>query len=134
MLVGLLADTHIPYRATKLPAPILESLHGVDLILHAGDVDEPWALAPLQEIAPVYAVRGNYHLLDLSSGGRTLPEVVEIELAGFQVVLTHGNPSGLASWGWKIISSLRQLAGHNDYPAQDRTIVQPLLNRFPKPI
>jgi len=33
---------HVPYRAAEITPQFLEALAGVDLILHAGDVDEPW--------------------------------------------------------------------------------------------
>jgi len=70
-------------------------LDGVDVILHAGDVDDPAALEPLCEIAPVHAVRGNLHILDLSDGGASLPAVIELELRGKRIVLTHGHQPGL---------------------------------------
>ncbi|MCD4739494.1 MAG: metallophosphatase family protein [Anaerolineae bacterium] len=132
MLVGLLADTHVPYRASELPEAVVASLRGVDLILHAGDVDEPWALAPLQALAPVHAVRGNYHLLDRSSGGHTLPAAVEIEVAGFQIALTHGHRPGLEGMAWKVWALLRKLAGCGYFPAQEWVIVHTLLRRFPR--
>ncbi len=113
--VGLLSDTHIPYRMRRLPDVLFDALGGVALILHAGDVDDPRALASLREIAPVHAVRGNVHPLDLSDGGASLPPVVELTLAGQRVVLTHGHWSGLSAlWlkGWDILS--RYLAWDDD--------------------
>ena len=95
LTVGLLSDTHIPHRLRTLPDSVLDALAGVDVILHAGDVDQPEALDPLRAIAPVYAVRGNVHVLDLSDGGAALPAVVELYLAGRRVVLIHGHRPGL---------------------------------------
>ena len=95
LIVGLLSDTHIPHRLRVLPEAVLDALAGVDLILHAGDVDSPESLDPLRAIAPVYAVRGNVHVLDLSDGGAALPAVVDLHLAGRRVVLTHGHQPGL---------------------------------------
>ncbi|HRU95624.1 MAG TPA: metallophosphoesterase family protein, partial [Anaerolineae bacterium] len=80
MRIGLLADTHVPYRMAEIPARVVSSLRGVEVILHAGDVDEPWALAPLEALAPVLAVRGNYHILERSAAGASLPRVIEVEL------------------------------------------------------
>ena len=88
---GLIADTHIPYRVKQLPEAVFEAFAGVDVILHAGDVDVPTALEPLRSMAPVHAVRGNFHILDLSDGGAALPAAIELELAGRRVVLTHGH-------------------------------------------
>jgi len=97
LTIGLLSDTHVPHRVKHLPQAALDALAGVDVILHAGDVDDPAALEPLRAIAPVHAVRGNFHFLDLSDGGAALPAVIELELAGKRVVLTHGHQPG--PWG-----------------------------------
>jgi uncharacterized protein len=131
---GLIADTHIPYRAKHLPEAVFEAFAGVDIILHAGDVDDPAALEPLRSIAPVHAVRGNVHFLDLSDGGASLPKVIKLELAGKRVVLTHGHQPGLGgfiikgtrflvNWaglldnGWLNQWNARRLA--RDYPKAD---------------
>ncbi len=132
MRLGLIADTHIPYRASEIPPPVLQALVGVDLILHAGDVDEPWALDVLQELAPVYAVRGNYHVFDRSSGGAALPESVEIEVAGFHIGLIHGHKIGLTTWFWKAYMLLQNLRGRWTLPAYDRAVARALLRRFPQ--
>ena len=52
--IGVISDTHghLEPRAVK-------ALQGVDLILHAGDIDGPDVLGRLERIAPVVAVRGN---------------------------------------------------------------------------
>jgi len=100
--VGVISDTHLPYRMAKLPPIIFNIFSEVDIILHAGDVDEINLLAPLGEVAPLYAVRGNIHLLDLSWGGKDLPLSVELNLADYQVVVTHGHRPGLIGWLTKI--------------------------------
>ena len=131
--VGLLSDTHVPYRAPEIPPAVLAALRGVDLILHAGDVDEPWALDPLREIAPVHAVRGNLHLLDRSGGGRSLPESVMVEAVGHRIAVTHGHQLGALMTGlWKARCAWRNLRGHADFPAYNAAIVQSLLRRFPQ--
>jgi len=132
MRIGLLADTHVPYRADGIPAPVLDALRGVDLILHAGDVDEPWALDALRELAPVHAVRGNYHLFDASSGGASLPESVELEVAGFHIGVIHGHRMGPATWFWKFYLLLENMCGRWSTPAYDRAIARALLRRFPQ--
>lgn len=107
--VGLLSDTHLPHRMKRLPTEMFDVFDGVDVILHAGDVDRPVELDPLREMVPVYAVRGNVHFLDLSSGGVSLPRQVELHLAGRRVLLTHGHSPGLESlWvkGWDVVFRL----------------------------
>jgi len=59
MLIGLLADTHIPEAARVLPPQIAEVFRDVDLILHAGDIYVPSVLDQLEHIAPVMAARGD---------------------------------------------------------------------------
>jgi hypothetical protein len=132
MRIGLLADTHVPYRADSIPDPVLDTLRGVDLILHAGDVDEPWALDVLRELAPVYAVRGNYHLFDGSSGGASLPETVELEATGFRIGMAHGHRMGLATWFWKFYLLFENMHGQWSPPAYDRALARALVRRFPQ--
>ncbi|HNT76253.1 MAG TPA: metallophosphoesterase family protein [Anaerolineae bacterium] len=132
MRIGLLADTHVPYRAAAIPKQVLTALRGVDLILHAGDVDEPWALAPLQQLAPVHAVRGNYHILDGSSGGAELPPSVEITAAGFRIAMTHGHQLGWLTPFWRIYVTWRNMGGQWRTPAYDAALVRALLRRFPQ--
>jgi hypothetical protein len=115
LTVGLLSDTHIPHRMGCLPPEALEALAGVDLILHAGDVDDPAALAPLRALAPVHAVRGNVHLLDLSDGGASLPRTVRLELMGWRVLLIHGHQLGLLSLWLKGRDVVRERMGWGDH-------------------
>jgi len=130
LTLGLISDTHVPYRMKRLPDELFEALEGVDLILHAGDVDDPAALESLRRIAPVHAVRGNLHVLDFSDGGASLPGVLELTLAGQRVVLTHGHhpgPPGFWFKGWDLI--LRLLGG--DDGIFNRRIVRRLTRIYP---
>jgi uncharacterized protein len=53
-LIGVISDTHGLLRPQAIQA-----LHGVELIIHAGDIGNPEVLSSLERIAPVHAVRGN---------------------------------------------------------------------------
>ena len=131
LVVGLLSDTHVPRRLKRLPETVLDALAGVDLILHAGDVDDPAALEPLRAIAPVHAVRGNVHLHEFSDGGAALPTVVELYLAGRRIVLTHGHQPGLFGlWlkGWDV---LVKYLGLMDGTAFNRRIARRLVRLHP---
>ena len=88
MLVGLIADTHIPYRRRYLPVAALKALEGVDLILHAGDINVPQVLDLLRSIAPVEAVAGNGDGDDLA---QILGDSKILQLNGYMVGLTHGH-------------------------------------------
>ncbi len=87
--IGVVADTHVPDRVSRLHPGLLPALDaaGVDLILHAGDVCVPGVLAALGEIAPVWAARGNR---DWAFYGR-LPLRLRLDLAGMPVILSHGH-------------------------------------------
>lgn len=85
-----MADTHCPEFLDELPAALLEGLHGVDLILHAGDVGGPSTLARLREVAPVEAVRGDHD--------GTMPELplcLVVAAGGRRLVVVHGNRTRL---------------------------------------
>ena len=86
--VGVVADTHCPEFLDHLPKRLFEVLQGVDLVVHAGDIDGEETLDALRRVAPVEAVRGD-HDLSLSA----LPKFREIEVEGKRIVIVHGNRS-----------------------------------------
>lgn len=92
MLVGVIADTHIPHRLKAIPPAVFEIFSEVDLILHAGDIVDPRILEDLASLAPVKAVRGNVHLVDRTWDPQ-LPQVQQLDILGHQIVLTHGHGS-----------------------------------------
>ncbi len=57
--IGVISDTHIPRKGSKLPDFLMERLSGVDMIIHAGDICKDYVIYELEEIAPVIAVLGN---------------------------------------------------------------------------
>ncbi len=96
MKVGLISDTHIPEAMPELWPHLYELFHGVECILHAGDIHHLSVIDELNRIAPVYAARGNG---DDGSGGRDIQPDDErlkenwlLELNGFKVGLTHYVP------------------------------------------
>jgi putative phosphoesterase len=132
LTIGLLSDTHIPHRLKRLPDAVFDALAGVDLILHAGDVDDPAALEPLRTIAPVYAVRGNIHIQELSDGGAALPDVVELQLAGRRIVLTHGHRTGLFGFCLKCLDVITQWLRLADNGDCNRRIARRLAQTYPE--
>ena len=95
--IGLIADTHIPEARATLWPQVYEAFDGVDRIFHAGDIHELWVLDTLEEIAPVYAARGNG---EDGSGGRDVqPEdprlryAWSLPLENLTVGLTHYIPA-----------------------------------------
>jgi putative phosphoesterase len=92
-----------------LPDEIFDIFRDVDLILHAGDVDRIEYLDDLAALAPLHAVRGNPHFLDLSDGGRDLPVELQLTIAGHSVIVNHGGWFNLWSQAgdWFVESVLR---------------------------
>lgn len=86
--IGVVSDTHCPEFLEHLPERLFEVLRGVDLVIHAGDVNSPETIAKLGRIAPVEAVRGD-HDRTLSA----LPLSREITIEGRRIVVVHGNRS-----------------------------------------
>lgn len=132
MIIGVLSDTHLPYRLATLPDELFEVFAGVDLILHAGDVDRIEYLQPLKTIAPVYAVRGNAHLGDLSWGGRELPAEIVLSLAGHQVVLRHGHREGWLGWALKLPELIQSAFIHDGDFHHNTRIIRRLNKQYPQ--
>lgn len=86
MRVGVLADSHVGGHLPRLPPEVLERFDGVDLIIHAGDVNAPRVLDELREVAPVAAVRGNHDRGPL----RRLPPALVVPAGPFRIGVTHG--------------------------------------------
>jgi putative phosphoesterase len=116
----------------RLPEVVLDALDGVDVILHAGDVDRPEELESLRGIAPLYAVRGNVHVFDLSGGGASLPHLVDLRLAGHEILLTHGYPPGLASFWFKGRDVALHVLGANDASRLNARTARRLAHLYPE--
>ena len=100
--IGVIADTHVPQRLRRLPDGIPAAFRGVDLILHAGDLNSVRVVTELEEIAPVQAVAGN---ADLFRSGLPLTRVLEIE--GRRIGLTHGH----GGWARYLVGKARDVLG-----------------------
>jgi len=86
MRLGVIADTH-----GLLRPEVFDAFAQVDHILHAGDLGSLDLLTELEVLAPVTGVFGNTDGLDVR---RRLPQVAQIELEGFDIVVTHGDELG----------------------------------------
>ena len=81
MQIGVISDTHGLLRPEAL-----EALQGADLIIHAGDIGQPQILQSLQNLAPVFAIRGN---VDTESWYQEFPLTEVIEAEGFFFYIIH---------------------------------------------
>ncbi|HEV3103694.1 MAG TPA: metallophosphoesterase family protein [Candidatus Dormibacteraeota bacterium] len=86
--IGVVSDSHCPEFLDRLPDRLFDVLRGVDLIVHAGDVNGGETIAALAGIAPVEAVRGDHD--DAALG---LPLSREVAVEGKRIVIVHGNRS-----------------------------------------
>ena len=94
--IGVLSDTHIPVDAKVIPCQIEEVFHGVDLILHGGDIYEPSVLDDLERIAPVLAAEGDDDDYDVTSDKRVKKKQT-LTVDGVNISITHIEP-GLGPW------------------------------------
>ena len=89
MRIGIVSDTH-----DRVLAALHAALAGVDEILHAGDIATAEALAEIETIAPVTAVRGN---MDDRALADRLPKDRILERDRVRIALVHGHRVGRAS-------------------------------------
>ena len=82
MRIGVISDTHMPRRGKTLPNFVLEAFADVDMILHAGDINDWSVLQELNELAPTTAIAGN---TDSHAVTDILGQMVLLELHGFKV-------------------------------------------------
>jgi putative phosphoesterase len=83
----LLADTHVPARAKRLPDAVLRAVDDADIVVHAGDWVDVATLDLLQSRARVlHGVYGNNDGPDLRA---RLPEVARFAVEGLQVAVIH---------------------------------------------
>jgi uncharacterized protein len=87
VLVAVIADTHLPRGARRLPEACVERLRAADVILHAGDVVADAVLRELSALGPpVHAVHGNMDDLVLCE---RLPETLVVDVSGLHIGMTH---------------------------------------------
>ena len=77
--IGVISDTH-----NFLDPKILPLFAGVDHILHAGDIGQPWLILQLEDVAPVTAVSGN-----TDDPGFHYNQTEVVELADRKFLLHH---------------------------------------------
>ena len=90
--IGILSDTH-----GLLRDEVLQVLEGCDAILHGGDINRQEIIDKLNQIAPVYVVRGNND----KDWAEHLPLFLDITLFGLRIYITHKKkdlPSDLSSY------------------------------------
>jgi hypothetical protein len=84
--IAVVSDTHIPSRASEIPAWVREEVDRADVVVHAGDFDSPAAYESFRDLAPdAVCVTGN-----MDPDSLELPVVETLEAGGVRFVITHG--------------------------------------------
>ena len=78
--IAVLSDTH-----GLLRPEVLTAIDGCDAIIHGGDINKPEIIDRLQEIAPVYVVRGNND----KDWAVDLPHSLTFTVEGVRFFLVH---------------------------------------------
>jgi uncharacterized protein len=87
MLIAVVADTHMPRGARRLPDACAERIAAADLLLHAGDFTTVDVLRQLEAIGPPLAgVHGNVDAADVRA---MLPAERVVDAAGARIALVH---------------------------------------------
>lgn len=79
--IGVISDTH-----GTLTRAAVTALEGVNMIIHAGDIDKQDVLANLRTIAPVIAVRGN---MDAGKWALELQKTEMVKINTFTIFVLH---------------------------------------------
>jgi putative phosphoesterase len=86
-VIAVLADTHMPKGARRLPERCVEAVGAAEAVIHAGDFFAASALDELRALCPVvHAVHGN---VDEPGLQRSLAAELEIEVGGRTVAIVH---------------------------------------------
>jgi len=88
--VGAISDTHARSLG-ELPQEALKMLSKVDLIIHAGDYTH---LSLLEELRGMGEFKGVFGNMDPPEVRKVLPQVLKLEVGGFEVGVTHPSEGG----------------------------------------
>ncbi|MBA3262613.1 MAG: metallophosphoesterase family protein [Thermoleophilaceae bacterium] len=87
MLVAVIADTHLPRGARRLPDACVERIAAADLLLHAGDFITAEVVRELEAIGPpLVGVHGN---VDSSEVRRLLPAERAVGVEDARIAMVH---------------------------------------------
>jgi hypothetical protein len=118
---ALIADTHMPRGARRLPEQCVRIIEATDIVIHAGDFMREEAYEEIAAIGPpLVAVYGNVDAIPLRE---RLPERVEVELGGAVLGVIHdGGPAKgrLRRMRRAFPNADAVLFGHSHIPLRER--------------
>lgn len=104
--VVIIADSHIPSRAARIPDWVRDRVATADHLIHAGDFDSPEALETVRSLGPlVTVVRGN-----MDPDSLDLAEVETLDVGDVRFVVTHGTGSP-RGWTDRVVETAHEHAG-----------------------
>ncbi len=119
-MIAVLADTHMPKGARRLPARCVELIAAAEATIHAGDFCGASALAELRGLCPVvHAVHGN---VDEPALRDSLPATLEVELGDLTVAMIRdaGPAKGrLARMRRRFPDAAAVVFGHSHLPLHE---------------
>jgi uncharacterized protein len=88
MVIAVIADTHLPRGARRIPDACVERMRESDLVIHAGDISTREVLDQLAKTVdrPIAAVHGNVDTAELQN---ELPEARVIDADGAKIAVVH---------------------------------------------
>lgn len=94
--IGVLSDTHIPDRASKIPDQLIQRFNdsNVDVIVHAGDMSTLAVKEELESIAPVFVVCGN---MDADEVCEEFPKRAVLEVNDLRIGVLHNTVNPLSN-------------------------------------
>ncbi|MFX0070826.1 MAG: metallophosphoesterase family protein [Candidatus Hermodarchaeota archaeon] len=93
LLIGLIADTHVPSRGPHIPIKIINDFkeRNIDYLFHLGDFESFKAYQELVDAFGKDKVIGIIGNMDFDRKlKKILPETLELELYGHKIFMTHG--------------------------------------------
>jgi putative phosphoesterase len=87
MVIAVIADTHLPRGARRIPDACVDRMRDADLVIHAGDISTRAVLDDLEAIGPpVVAVHGNVDSAELQN---ELPDARTVDADGARIAVVH---------------------------------------------
>lgn len=120
-MIAVIADTHMPKGARRLPDRCVELVREAEAVIHVGDFFAASVLAEIEALCPrVHAVRGN---VDEPALRARLPERAELVAGGQRIGLVHdaGPAKGrMARMRAAFPDAAAVVFGHSHLPLHER--------------
>jgi putative phosphoesterase len=120
-MIAVIADTHMPRGARRLPPRCVELLTAAEATIHAGDFFDVSVLEEIEALCPtVYAVHGN---VDSEALRRRLPDVRTVQVGARTVAVVHDvgpAPGRIARLRRRFAGADAVVFGHSHLPLHEQ--------------